>query len=271
MKSALPYSAASLSPQPSETLQLACLAATPTAVRAALASGADWVRIPYRLRNSSECSIKNPRLADSIQYAHDRVRKLVLDLGLSSPALSWSDQHNALAWAEDVAFDAIVLSDAALALYCAARHPKLPVHFVAPSTICARTATLLKLQLNVSRIIIPHTISAAQLVEISSNADVELEILGFGCSSIPAAWKTSAGACNDAAYTSERHLSTALRQLPLLASLGIRAIQVEPGSHVAEEVRNVARVWRTAIDRCLKDGSHFTVDPSWARQLGRRR
>lgn len=259
-------------------LQLACLAATPVAVRAAIDAGADWVRIPYRFRHPIGCNSRNNRLSQAIRYAHGRARKVVLDLGVSPPALSWEERRAAFDWAEDQGFDAIVLSEIAPALYCAARHPNLRVHFLAPATLRARTAMLLRLQLNAARILVPHSISPSQLTEISTATDVALEVLGFGCplqeKHITSSERDSDAdgmASNDEIYSAERHLAATLRQLPLLASLRIRAIQVEARNDTPDEVGNVARIWRTAIDRCLEDGVHFAVDPSWQTQLNARR
>lgn len=276
MRSAVRHSASTTAAPETNALQLGCLAASPRSVKAAIEAGADWVRIPFRLRQSSLHELKAGRLADTIRYAHARRRKLVLDLGLSSLELTSALRRSAVSWAADQGFDAIALSDFGMSLYCAIHHPHLPLHFVAPGNVCARTVKLMKLQVNAARILIPPTVSPASLIEISEGADVALEILT--CDSRPRApavelagtdtGPVSGGACNDSSYSAEKNLSATLRQLPLLASLGVRTVHVEARVDAPCEVANVAHVWRTAIDRCLQDGRHYAVDPSWCRKLG---
>lgn len=266
---------------PSFKLQLACLTASPAAARAAIDAGADWVRIPYGLAQSYSRAHKDDRSRQVIRYVHGRGRKISLDLCIAAQGPQRMNCRNAVAWAAAQGFDAIVLSDIALALHCAAHFPALPLHFVAHPSICARTAMLLRLQLNAARILVPHTLSLAQLVEIATKVDAEIEVLASGAtfSANPAGkapdsllreWTTYEDPCNDPCYSSKHHLAETLQQLPLMASLGIRAIQVEPRNDLPDEVANVARVWRSAIDRC-QDGNHYVVDPAWQRQLGLRR
>ena len=282
MKTASLHFASAASIRPSSHLQLSCLAASPSSVRAAIDAGADWVRIPYRITHSCMPRVKNERQCQVIRYAHGRGRKLALDLDISAPGVSWKDCRDGVAWAAAQGFDAIILSDFALALYCSARFPALPLHFVAPHTVCARTATFLKLQLNAVRILVPNALSASRLVEIATSVDVEMEVLTSGGmlianardpgnDTLPPEWTTGDAPCNDPCYASQHNLVTALQQLPLMDSLGIRAIQVEPRNDMPEEVANVARVWRSAIDRCIEDADHYAVDPAWSRLLEPRR
>jgi len=282
MNTAPSHSATARSVPFTSRLQLACVAASPAAVRAAIDAGADWVRIPYRAAQSCSPALKNDRSRQSIRYAHGRGRKLALDLHTAGRGLSWQDCRNAVAWSAEQGFDAIALSDFTLGLYCAARFPVLPLHFVARPGVCARTAMLLRVQMNAARVLVPDTLSVAQLVEIATKADIEVEVVASGCTrvadvglqahdSFSPERASGDASCNDACYSSGRHLAVSMQQLPLLASLGIRAIQVEPRNDIPDEVANVARVWRTAIDRCLKDGDYYAADPDWERLLGPRR
>lgn len=279
MKTASLHPTTATSAPTSSPLQLACLAASPSSVRAAIDAGADWVRIPYRVTHSCMSRFKNERSGQTIRYAHGRGRKLALDLNISAPGVSWKDCCDGVTWASAQGFDAIVLSDITLALYCATRFPALPLHVIAHPMECARTATFLKLHLNAARIVIPHTLSVAQLVEIAARTNVEVEVLASremfianarnaGSRTLPPEWATGDTPCNDPHYSSKGYLSATLQQLPLMASLGVRVIHVEPRNDMPEEVGNVTQVWRQAIDRCTADADHYAVDPAWPRMLG---
>lgn len=279
MKTAPSNSATASSVSSSSRLELVCFAASPAAVCAAIDAGADWVRIPYRPAPSCSSGLKNDRLGKAIRYVHGRRRKLALDLHSLGPRLSWQDYRDGIALAAAQGFDAIVLSDFSLALYCAARFPAFPLHFVARLGMCSRTATLLKVQMNAARILVPNSLSMAQLVEIAAKADLEVEVLAsegtlVADASMPthegllSEWTAGDASCNDPCYSSKRHLAVSLQQLPLLTALVVRAIQVEPRIDMPAEVANVSRVWRSAIDRCIEEGNRYAVDPSWQRLLG---
>ena len=262
MKSASPRSANSGVASSGQILQLGCLVASPAAMRAAINAGADWLRIPYPAADIHQHKDGNDRLDSALQYAHGRARKLVLDLAMGSPGLSWHDQQNAIAWAVKMGFDAIALSNPALALYCTIRFPGQPLHIHAPSLLYAREASLLKLQLNASRIIVPAAISTAQLVEISTKADVELEVLYCQSPIMPTqqpmlaetGWPSGESACNDTCYSPGGHHPDALLRIPLLASLGIRAIHVVAYNALPVEAGRCTRIWRQAIDHHFQNG-----------------
>jgi O2-independent ubiquinone biosynthesis protein UbiU len=275
MKSASSRSTAVPSVPSSSSLQLACLAPSPAAVRAAIDAGADWVRIPFQLAHACAPLPLNDRASQIIRYVHGRGRKVSLDLCVSAHDSRWKSCRDAVAWAAAQGLDAVILSDIALALHSAMHFPALPVHFVTSPTICARTATQLKLQLNAARILVTPALSVAQLAEISGKANVEIEILASGSTiatnaAAPAPDnlrpEDAGNPCNDPCYSSKRHLAWTLQQLPLMASLGIRAVQVEARSDMPNDVANVARIWRSAIDRCLEDCGRYAVDPARRRR-----
>lgn len=228
-------------------------------MRAAIEAGADWIRLPYGTMQPTMPGQKNGRIAQAVRYAHGRGKKLALDLHSRDSGLAWPDCRNAVAWAATQGFDAIVTSDVALGLYSATHFPALPLHFVAPPGVCARTARLLKVQMNVARLLVPSTTSVAELVEITTRTDAEVEILASGT----AEWVPLDISCNDPCYSPTGHLTAALRQLPLMAALGVRAIQVAPHSETLGEVASITRLWRTAIDRCVEDGKQYAPHSDW--------
>lgn len=273
MNTASSHSATARSPSSSSRLQLSCRAASPAAMRAAIDAGADWVHIPFvSIQPSMRCS-KNDGIGQVVRYAHGRERKLALDLQARGPGLSWPDCRGAVAWAAAQGFDAIVTPDIALGLFGATQFPSLSLHFVAPAGMCARTARLLKVQMNVGRLVVPAAISVAELVEITSETDVDVEILASGTAtgSFTAEPASVDAPCNDPCYSPAGHLTASLRQLPLMASLGVRAIQVTSRSKVSEDVASITRLWRTAIDRCFKDGKHCVQHTDWQSLLGLQR
>jgi len=56
--------------------------------------------------------------------------------------------------------------------------------------------------------------------------------------------------------------------LPELLAAGVRAIKIEGRQRSPAYVRQVTRVWRQAIDSCLKDPRNFQPRGEWMQQLG---
>jgi len=279
MKTAASHSTKTVSAPSSDRLQLGCLAASPAAVQAAIDNGADWVRIPCRqlgvafVNELQEFIIG--RLAKAIRYAHRERRKVVLDLNLPVTPAMWPHFRKTIACACDEGVEALMLSDPALAICCAVHHSGLALHFVAPPIVTANTARQLRLQLGTSRLLLPPTLSVARIGEIAAINGLELDVLGFGAG-VPqterheddsALRDNVDSASNDASFSPGKLAAGTLLQLPRLAELGIRTIQIEPRIEAPAEVAQVTRVWRTAIDKCLDDATHYVVNPSWVRQL----
>ena len=57
--------------------------------------------------------------------------------------------------------------------------------------------------------------------------------------------------------------------LPELMRMGIAAIKIEGRQRSPAYVEQVTKVWRQAIDNCLRDSATFAVKPSWTAELGK--
>ncbi len=60
-----------------------------------------------------------------------------------------------------------------------------------------------------------------------------------------------------------------LELLPELVRMGIAAIKIEGRQRSPAYVEQVTRVWRQAIDNCLRDTKAFAVKPAWTAELGK--
>jgi len=60
-----------------------------------------------------------------------------------------------------------------------------------------------------------------------------------------------------------------LELLPELMRMGIAAIKIEGRQRSPAYVEQVTKVWRQAIDNCLRDKSAFAVKPAWMTELGK--
>lgn len=57
--------------------------------------------------------------------------------------------------------------------------------------------------------------------------------------------------------------------LPQLMDIGVRAIKIEGRQRSPAYVAQVTKVWRAAIDSCLRDQAHYNVSPGWMAELNK--
>ena len=75
---------------------------------------------------------------------------------------------------------------------------------------------------------------------------------------------------NETYYAIEEPTSlNTLEMLPEMIAMGIAAIKIEGRQRSPAYVGQVTKVWRQAIDSCLRDAKNFVVKPSWMAELGK--
>lgn len=78
------------------------------------------------------------------------------------------------------------------------------------------------------------------------------------------------GGASDTYYAIEEPASlNTLELLPDLARMGIRAIKIEGRQRSPAYVAQVTKVWRDAIDACLRDGERFSPKAAWMAELNK--
>jgi putative protease len=60
-----------------------------------------------------------------------------------------------------------------------------------------------------------------------------------------------------------------LELLPELMRIKVRGLKIEGRQRSPAYVAQVTRVWREAIDQCMKNPQGFSVKPSWTAELGK--
>jgi collagenase-like PrtC family protease len=78
------------------------------------------------------------------------------------------------------------------------------------------------------------------------------------------------GEASDTYYAIEEPASlNTLGLLPDLARMGIRAIKIEGRQRSPAYVAQVTKIWRDAIDACLRDGERFSPKAAWMAELNK--
>ena len=60
-----------------------------------------------------------------------------------------------------------------------------------------------------------------------------------------------------------------LALLPELHKAGVKAIKIEGRQRSPAYIAKVAKIWRSAIDRCLADPAHYQVQADWQQGLAK--
>ena len=282
-------SASSASP-----MELACTVNSMADLQVAVEHGADCIRIDYNAVDTAyglaNLPLDHVSLEKGIQYAHDTGCKVVLNLGVTAPVDDWERARDVIERAAHAEIDAIAFADTALMLYCLARHPNLPLQYAIPDESLSReTINAFQKRFGISRFLLPRVVSLPQIEQMAAGRRAEFEVRAFGqhCSIAERrrpllrgsarahdldAIERCAGietAYNDNYYSSNGGIdASALWLLPRLQACGVRAIQIEAPLHGAIQTAPLTRVWREAIDNCLKDPRRFSVKPSWLAELG---
>lgn len=182
-------------------MELVCPAGSLPALKSAIDHGADCVYLGYRddtnARNFNGLNFDDKALADGLQYAHARNRKVLLALNTYPQAANWERWTSAIDRAAQAGIDAIILADPGLMAYANRTHPKLRLHLsVQGSATSYEAINFYRARFGIQRAVLPRVLSMAQVAHVVKNTDVEIEVFGFGglCVMVE-------GRCSLSAYT----------------------------------------------------------------------
>ena len=181
--------------------ELVCPAGTLPALKAAIDAGADCVYIGLpddtNARNFPGLNFDLASAREGIRYAHAAGRKVFLAINTYAQAAAMERWHRAVDTAADLGVDAVILADPGLMRYAAARHPQLRLHLsVQGSATSAPAINLYARSFGIQRAVLPRVLSIQQVEQVVRDAQVEIEVFGFGSLCVMAE-----GRCALSAYT----------------------------------------------------------------------
>lgn len=170
---------------PARQLELVCPAGSLPALRAAVDHGADAVYIGFRdgvnARNFPGLNFSPDEARSGIDYAHHRNVRVFAALNVYPNPAQWTTACRAVDTAACLGADAIILADAGLMAYAAARHPTVRRHLsVQASATNWRAIDLYRKEFDIQRAVLPRVLSAAQVRALIRRTSVEIEVFGFG-------------------------------------------------------------------------------------------
>jgi len=313
-------------------MQLVCPAGNLPSLKAAIDEGADVVYLGFKddtnARNFAGLNFNDRTLDQGLDYVRSHSREVYVALNTYPRPQGWKRWQAAVDRAADMQMNALIAADIGVLDYAANRHPDLPLHLsVQGSATNYEALKFYKERFGIRRAVLPRVLSMAQVKHVAENADVEIEVFGFGslcvmvegrcllssyaagqspnthgcCSpasevryeetatgmetrlggvlvdkvgkgenaGYPTVCKGRYDALDKTYYAMEEPTSlNTLDLLPELLAAGVVAIKIEGRQRSPAYVRQVAQVWRQAIDSCLKDPQGFQPRNEWMQQLG---
>jgi collagenase-like PrtC family protease len=273
-------------------MELVCAADSLADAYAAVDNGADRIHLEYS--PEPERSF----LWEAIRYAHENGRKAVVELNMPPHVFTWKERCRVIDLAAGARVEAIVFSDPALLLYASANHRHVQLHYrLADSPVPSGSIDVFYRRYGISRFVLPPVLSLTQVERMSNATSAELQVVGLGdpCVMLEARleargseddsgkadsraqcrvigcgedWQGatvescagSENAANDACYAgAPAPDADALRLLPRLKSIGVRAIKIEARRGSPAGLAEITRIWRDALDTSLRGLQHHAA------------
>lgn len=166
-------------------LELVSPAGTPAALRAAIDAGADTVYCGFRdctnARNYPGLNFDVEELAEGVEYAHERGRKVLVAINTFPRAGEPEPWYRAIDNAALVGADAIILADIGLLDYATRKHPDLRRHL----SVQAAASNPLSIAFyrdiyDIKRVVLPRILEIKEVAEIIQQIGIETEVFCFG-------------------------------------------------------------------------------------------
>ena len=166
-------------------IELVCPAGSLPALRAAIDSGADAVYMGFRddtnARNFPGLNFDQAEARKGIDYAHEKGSKVLLALNTYPQPQHFERWTRALAHADSLGVDAVILADAGLMQYATEHFPDLRLHLSVQGSATNRHAIAFYHQhFNIQRVVLPRVLSLRQVKSVVDSSPVEVEVFGFG-------------------------------------------------------------------------------------------
>ncbi|WP_077965000.1 ubiquinone anaerobic biosynthesis protein UbiU [Ensifer adhaerens] len=166
-------------------MELICPAGTPAAFREAVDAGADAVYCGFRdetnARNFPGLNFSRDELRTAIAYARGRKVMTFVAINTFMRAGQEGLWHQAVDDAAALGADAVILADFGLMAYTVERHPKQRLHVsVQASASNADAVRFLVEAFAAKRVVLPRTLTIADIARLAKQIDCEIEVFAFG-------------------------------------------------------------------------------------------
>ncbi|AJY46044.1 ubiquinone anaerobic biosynthesis protein UbiU [Martelella endophytica] len=166
-------------------MELICPAGTPSAFRAAVEAGADAVYCGFsdetNARNFPGLNFSRDELRDAIDHAHKHGTKVLVALNTFMRAGDEAIWYKGAEDASRLGADALILADFGLMAHVAKNLPEQRLHVsVQASASNPDAINFLVEAFNAKRVVLPRTLTIADIARIGKAVKCEIEVFVFG-------------------------------------------------------------------------------------------
>ena len=274
-------------------------------LRMALLYGADAVYLGGKMfgLRAFASNFSTDEMKEAVAFAHSLHKKVYVTVNIFAHNEDISALPEYLRSLQETGADALLISD--LGVWSVAREtvPAMPLHVSTQANTTNWAAVKAWENLGASRVVLARELSFAEMKEIRSKTEVELEAFVHGAMCISYSgrcWLSSyltgrdgnRGACAQVCrwefslteanrpgqrfdvagdergtYIMNSKDLCLLPYLPRLMEAGICSFKIEGRMKSAHYAASVASVYRRAIDACWADPEQYTVQPEWLEEL----
>ena len=274
-------------------------------LRMALLYGADAVYLGgklFGLRAFAD-NFSPEEMREAVRFAHSLHKKVYVTVNIFAHNGDIDVLPGYLRSLQDTGADALLISDPGVWSVAREVIPDMPLHVSTQANTTNWAAARVWEKLGASRVVLARELSLAEMKEIGSKTEVELEAFVHGAMCISYSgrcWLSSyltgrdgnRGACAQVCrwefglteknrpgevydvagdergtYIMNSKDLCLLPYLPELMQAGICSFKIEGRMKSAHYVASVASVYRRAIDACWNDPEHYTVKQEWLDEL----
>lgn len=165
--------------------ELLCPAGTPAALRTAVDAGADAVYCGLarrsNVRNFPGLNFLPDEYAEGVEYAHARGSKVLMTTNTFPPGDDLKEWTETIDIAAEAGADAAIIADVGVAAYAAEKYPDLRLHLsVQAGAASPEAIQFFTENFNVKRVVLPRILTIAEIKELKTEIDCELESFIFG-------------------------------------------------------------------------------------------
>lgn len=166
-------------------MELVCPAGNAASLEAAVENGADAVYIGLNdhtnARYFAGLNFSENRIARSIESARKRGVRVFLAINTFAQAGDMGRWTRAVDRGAELGVDALILADAGLLDYAAAKYPDTPRHLSVQASATHYEALRFYTEaFGIRRAVLPRVLSLQQIRQLAGRSPVELEVFGFG-------------------------------------------------------------------------------------------
>ncbi len=166
-------------------LELVAPAGTPAAARAAMEAGADTVYCGFRdctnARNYPGLNFDLNEMEETLVYAHERGKKLLVAINSFPRASEPKPWHRAIDNAASLGVDAVIIADIGLLDYATSKHPDMRRHLsVQAAASNAPSISFYRENFDIKRVVLPRIFSIEEIKIMVEETGLETEVFCFG-------------------------------------------------------------------------------------------